>query len=267
MKYFGVLCLCLSVVWASPLQESSAKAVPLKNISSRIINGDKAVLGQFPWQAALRVTGNSRNWFCGGSIISEEWILTAGHCVSGGLSAIIETGLVDLDGNIGLESTSSDLVLHEGYDIDTLSNDIGLIKLSKPLQFDENTAAISLSSEPLSEDEEVTVSGWGLTSDGGTAVSPVLNYVKLVTIANSDCEKTFGSIIHDTTLCAVSDANPVKSPCNGDSGGPVVINVDSNPEHVAIASFVSDSGCESDNPSGYTRTAPYRDWIREKTGV
>jgi secreted trypsin-like serine protease len=166
MKYFGVLCLCLSVVWASPLQESSAKAVPLKNISSRIINGDKAVLGQFPWQAALRVTGNSRNWFCGGSIISEEWILTAGHCVSGGLSAIIETGLVDLDGNIGLESTSSDLVLHEGYDIDTLSNDIGLIKLSKPLQFDENTAAISLSSEPLSEDEEVTVSGWGLTSDG-----------------------------------------------------------------------------------------------------
>jgi secreted trypsin-like serine protease len=47
----------------------------------------------------------------------------------------------------------------------------------------------------------------------------------------------------------------------------VVINVDSNPEHVAIASFVSDSGCESDNPSGYTRTAPYRDWIREKTGV
>jgi secreted trypsin-like serine protease len=76
----------------------------------------------------------------------------------------------------------------------------------------------------------------------------------------------------------------VKSPCNvsvwllsrqtvqfvnsqGDSGGPVVINVDSNPEHVAIASFVSDSGCESDNPSGYTRTAPYRDWIREKTGV
>ena len=46
----------------------------------RIINGEQAAEGQFPWQVGLNVNDF---WFCGGSIISEEWILTAGHCVDG----------------------------------------------------------------------------------------------------------------------------------------------------------------------------------------
>ena len=53
----------------------------------------------------------------------------------------------------------------------------------------------------------------------------------------------------------------------GDSGGPGVINADSDPVLVAVNSFISGTGCESGNPAGYTRVDYYRDWIKENSGV
>ncbi|KAJ3638659.1 hypothetical protein MTP99_002006 [Tenebrio molitor] len=68
-------------------------------------------------------------------------------------------------------------------------------------------------------------------------------------------------------ICASSGTTSVKSTCSGDSGGPVITNEFASPVHVAIISFVGDSGCESDNIFGFTRTAYYRNWIKSSTGV
>jgi len=51
--------------------------VPLKEQANRITNGSPAERGQFPWQVALIIDGS---WFCGGSLINSQWVLTAGHC-------------------------------------------------------------------------------------------------------------------------------------------------------------------------------------------
>jgi hypothetical protein len=95
MKHIAIFCLCFVLVWATPLQKSPLKKVSLKDIGkfflsksfhlkgvldSRIINGQQAGLAQFPWQAALFV---SSYFVCSGSIISEEWILTAAQCIDG----------------------------------------------------------------------------------------------------------------------------------------------------------------------------------------
>jgi secreted trypsin-like serine protease len=135
MKRFNIILLCIPLVWGSPFQMSSFKSTPLKDIESRIINGEQAVLGQFPWQVAMYFDGNYM-WFCSGSVISEEWILTAGHCVDGAQSVRIFAGLVKLDGNVGAVSESTAFFLHEGYNSETLENDIGLVRLSKLLSFD-----------------------------------------------------------------------------------------------------------------------------------
>ena len=85
-------------------------------------------------------------------------------------------------------------------------------------------------------------------------------------------------------ICANSPSSQIRSSCSvsiilsfaqlsvnykiqGDSGGPAVVNGTTNPVHVAIVSFVSTKGCEAGLPSGYTRTAYYRDWIKNNTGI
>ncbi|CAH1365736.1 hypothetical protein MTP99_002005 [Tenebrio molitor] len=266
MKRFNIILLCIPLVWGSPFQIGSFKSTPLKDIESRIINGEQAILGQFPWQVAMYFDGNYM-WFCSGSVISEEWILTAGHCVDGAQSVRIFAGLVKLDGNVGAVSESTEFFLHEGYNSETLENDIGLVKLNKLLSFDNFLKPITLSEEILDTNVEITVSGWGTTSDDSGVISQMLNYVDLLTITNSECAKAYGDEIFDGMVCAISGSDSVKSPCSGDSGGPVVIDADTNPIHVAVVSFVSNDGCEADSPSGYTRTAFYRDWIKNKTGV
>ncbi|KAJ3649445.1 hypothetical protein Zmor_021187 [Zophobas morio] len=266
MFRFAFLCLCATATWALPSSPAHSKVFPSKLPGARIINGDQAAQGQFPWQVALFFDSREGSWFCGGSIISEEWILTAGHCVNGADSATIVSGSTDAYG--GDISESSRLVLHKDYDEDLLANDIGLVRLSRPLNLGGNTAAVSLSSEELGDNVDITVSGWGLTSDDGTTISDSLNYVELVTISSTECENYYGQgSIRPEMVCANSPSSQVKSTCSGDSGGPVVINAGSNPVHVAVVSFVSDAGCESGAPSGYTRTAVYRDWIQENTGL
>jgi secreted trypsin-like serine protease len=88
-----------------------------------------------------------------------------------------------------------------------------------------------------------------------------LRFVGLKTLSNDDCKAIYGeAVITDGMVCAVGPNS--EGTCNGDSGGPLVIDDGSgNSVHVGVVSWASASGCETNHPSGYTRTAAYRDWI------
>ncbi|KAJ3649456.1 hypothetical protein Zmor_021197 [Zophobas morio] len=262
---FAIICLCVSSTWALPSLITHSRDVPFKFPGPRIINGDPASEGQFPWQVGLYISGENSLMFCGGSIISEEWILTAGHCTTGGVSAQVISGSISLD--LGTTSNASEIIVHEDFDPQIAASDIGLIKLDTPLKFDENTAAVGLAEEELGADVTFTISGWGHVSDGSTELTEVLNYVDLVTISNDDCQGFYGNSIRPEMVCATSGTDETRSSCSGDSGGAAVVNADSDPVQVAIVSFVSFTGCEMGAPSGYTRTAYFRDWIKDKTGI
>ena len=61
---------------------------PLLNIGTRIVGGEEVPIGAYPWLALLGYTSPKDNetdiqWWCGGSLIGEEYVLTAAHCVIG----------------------------------------------------------------------------------------------------------------------------------------------------------------------------------------
>jgi secreted trypsin-like serine protease len=265
MNIDAIFCLCFVLVWATPLQKSLLKEVSVKDIDSRILNGAQAALGQFPWEAALYVNIGTTTYFCSGNIISEEWILTVAQCIIGADSIDVLAGLIDLNGS-GTVARGTEIVLHGDYDPDAFNNDIGLIKLSTPITFNVNVAPIALAETLLEDGIDVRVSGWGATSDVG-GVSEFLSYVDLVTIRNSECIAVYGNTIVDSIVCAQSATALLKSVCKGDGGSPLVIDAGISPVLVGLVSFISTDGCESGHPTGFTRTAAYRDWIRTNSGV
>ncbi|XP_071450123.1 brachyurin-like [Hetaerina americana] len=229
---------------------------------SRIVGGETAQLGQFPYQAAVNIDAG---YFCGGSLISNNYVVTAGHCGVLGDSFTINLGSISPDKS---ESTrlvvrSTEPHVHEEYDPNTLYGDICLLKLSQSIEFNENIAAIALpsfsSDPPMYENTQVIASGWGKTSDGAGSISSTLQYTPLTTITNDECAQFYGDTISISQICARGDN--YQSTCNGDSGGPLAAQDSGAPLLIGVISFVSGNGCESGYPSGYTRVTTFRQWI------
>jgi secreted trypsin-like serine protease len=255
--------LCFVLVWATPLQKSSPlNKVPTKDIDSRIINGDLAGLGQFPWQAALYANSYFR---CSGSIISEQWILTSASCIYGSDTLTVVVGVVDLNGS-GVLAQSSEIIPYYDYNPNDFHYyNIGLVQLSTPLTFSRYVAAITLAENLLEDGADVTTSGWGSIINDGD-VTQLLYYADLVTIRNSECTAIYGNIL-ESVVCAESVTTPVKNACYGDAGNPMVVDVSTNPVHVGVSIFISSNGCDSGQTSGFTRIFPYVNWIRNITNV
>ncbi|EFA10762.1 brachyurin [Tribolium castaneum] len=235
----------------------------------RIIGGSTARAGQFPWQAAIYLDNISGKYFCGGALITNQWILTAAHCVFGGKLFTIHLGsntLFSQDENRIILS-SSKYVVHPEYDQNTLENDVGLIQLHMPVTFTEYVQKINIANMgQIHDGVVVTAAGWGQTSDSSSGMSNNLIYAELSIISNTECQITYGSQIKSGMVCAVGNYN--EGICIGDTGSPLVKpDVKGSPLHVGIASFMSQNGCESTDPSGFIRTDVYHKWISNVTNA
>ncbi|EDW93594.1 chymotrypsin-1 [Drosophila yakuba] len=244
--------------------------------SLRIMNGTAAKAKQFPYQAGLLCyfegSLDEPN-LCGGTILSNRWIVTAAHCLQDPKSnlskVLVHVGNVTSLDDKEIVINRSHTIVHKQFDRKTVSNDIALIRLPKKLTFNKNIQPAKLPSAwKTYTGRKVIISGWGLTTT--RKPSKVLQYIRAPIISNKECEKQWNKqlksksrkSVYSSFICIDSKKG---LPCRGDSGGPMVLD-DGSKTLVGIVSHGFDGECKLKVPDISTRVSSFVKWIKYNTG-
>ncbi|XP_044267280.1 brachyurin-like [Tribolium madens] len=260
MKFVALFALSILTILSSPVSSK---------IGGRIIGGNDARAGEFPFAAGIYIHTSSGQYFCAGALLSHEWILTGAQCVDGALRFTIVLGsnnLQDANDSNRITVAAEEYYLYPKYDAFTLQHDIALIKLRLPLEYSDYVQPILLPTSALVDYSVVVALGWGQISDEDAGNVSDLHRVSITVLSNQECRNTYGKQIIEEMVCAEGNFN--QGTCHGDSGGPLIQYLDGTAAtHVGVSSFFSGNGCESTDPSGFTRTFPYVGWIRNVTQI
>ncbi|KAK1161875.1 chymotrypsinogen 2-like [Acipenser oxyrinchus oxyrinchus] len=231
---------------------------PVVSGYSRIVNGEEAVPGSWPWQVSLQdYTGFH---FCGGSLINELWVVTAAHCSVKTSHRVIlgEHNRASPAENIQVMSIAK-VFRHPSYNPFTIKNDITLLKLSSPAVMSTMVSPVCLaqSSDVFPGGMLCVTTGWGLTKSTASDTPSLLQQVALPLLTNDDCKRYWGNKIADVMVCAGADG---ASSCMGDSGGPLVCQKNNVWTQVGIVSWGSGT-CSPNTPGVYARVTELRAWV------
>ncbi|CAH2092297.1 unnamed protein product [Euphydryas editha] len=233
------------------------------NVDNKIVGGYDITIQDVPYQVYLLLqTGTLYNQ-CGGTIISEKYVLTAAHCLTGVTRIYVRAGSTSADSG-GTQYSTTQYLEHPFYNPVTSDNDIGLITIPGGITLDgTNTRAVALpdASSTIAPGTNLLITGWGLTTENGS-VSQNLKAVQISTISNDECRKAYNTLTTRQFCAGVPQGG--KDACQGDSGGPAVAT-DSGVQ-VGVISF--GEGCaQPGNPGVYTDVAKLRSWIKINSGV
>lgn len=247
-KLFGRIVAGVAVTLAAmSLQPAgAAMAATPDEPSTRIVGGSPAEQGEFPWMVRLSMG-------CGGSLYTQDIVLTAAHCVDGSgedTSITATGGVVDLEDSAKVEVNSTEVLQAPGYD--GTGKDWALIKLAEPI--DQPTLPIA---EDASLNEgEFTVAGWGADSEGGQQQQNLLK-VNVPFVDDATCKGAYAELVEDEELCAgLMDEGGMDS-CQGDSGGPM-FRKDEAGEFVQVGIVSWGEGCaRPGKPGVYTEVSTF----------
>nr|XP_041632818.1 serine protease grass-like [Drosophila kikkawai] len=262
-------CLLVLLIWlvwhkgsASFLDEDCA-LIRSSDVDFRVSRGHRAKLGDTPWMA---VVSNQNDFLCGGTLITEKFVLTAAHC--------IYYNQDQLSVKLGVYHSSCATrrcrgvkhynivraIKHIDYNPEDSTNDIGLLELDSEVRYNNHIRPICIVTDDainMNNINAFTAFGWGKTETG--QASEVLMAVRLFRRASEECHFELMHQVREHQICAGSATGDT---CEGDSGGPLAFHDGERYIQVGIVSY----GLKLCNASGiYTDVTRYKDWIVTNT--
>ncbi|NXM35076.1 CFAI factor, partial [Oxyruncus cristatus] len=231
----------------------------------RIIGGEIAKKGEFPWQVAIKdISNEGTSVYCGGVYIGGCWVLTAAHCVRANRVHLYRVWVGMLHAILYNKGTHTlglkRLIIHENYNASTYENDIALLELSgsgnRECSLDHNSipACIPWSEYMFKTGDRCKISGWGL--EKGYTKQFILKWGNVNIFQN--CSELYPGRFLKKMECTYDGST---DSCKGDSGGPMVCFDAENVAYVwGIVSWGENCG-EAGHPGVYTKVASYYDWI------
>ncbi|KAG8546916.1 hypothetical protein GDO81_029553 [Engystomops pustulosus] len=223
----------------------------------KIVGGFTCSKNSVPYQASL----NSGYHFCGGSLVSNLWVISAAHCYKSSIQ--VRLGEHNIETSEGTEQfiSSAKVIRHGSYNSRTLDNDIMLIKLSTPATINSYVKSIGLPSSCAPAGTTCLISGWGNTLSSGSNYPDLLQCLNAPILSTAQCTSAYPGEITNNMIC-VGYLEGGKDSCQGDSGGPVVCNGQLH----GIVSW--GYGCALRNyPGVYTKVCNYNAWISSTTAA
>ncbi|KAL3275028.1 hypothetical protein HHI36_019800 [Cryptolaemus montrouzieri] len=245
---------------------------PHRKSGGRIIGGGEAIPHAYPYQVGLSI--NNGISFCGGTLISINYVITAAHCgvVISEVEVILGAHNITEHEKTQVRLKGIDVIIHEQYDASLYRNDIALIKLNQSVTLSYAIQTVQLPSfsqaQQTYENLFTLVTGWGLVKDEPVPsvndISDTLQVVSVPVMNTDVCAEYYNDddliYITKTNLCTSGYQN--KGTCKGDSGGPLVYD-----ERLIGIASLGTTKCEECYPSIFTRVGAYLEWIQKNSDV
>ncbi|XP_076594238.1 trypsin-1-like isoform X3 [Chaetodon auriga] len=219
-------------------------------LDDKIVGGYECARHSQPHQVSL----NAGYHFCGGSLVNENWVVSAAHCYN---RVEVRLGEHNIRVNENTEQfiRSSRVIRHPRYSSYNINNDIMLIKLSEPAVFNQYVQPVALPTSCAPAGTMCTVSGWGDTMSSSVD-SNKLQCLEIPILSERDCKNSYPGKITDAMFCA-GYLEGGRDSCQGDSGGPVICNG----ELQGVVSW--GYGCAERNlPGVYAKVCVFTDWLQ-----
>ncbi|XP_055342010.1 chymotrypsinogen B-like [Paramacrobiotus metropolitanus] len=243
---------------------------------SRVKGGSDAIAGSWPWQIRLgvRYPNGQVSWICGGSILTEKYVVTAAHCLLDGVNGQYVVRAGDHDQSRVEASQVDHTVLrvgrHPQYGGErTFVNDIAILRLATNLTFKAQVSPVCIPStcQDVAQGTNCMVTGWGGSGPIGNMNKPLLQQGRVQIIGREQCARRYwgGMVTGAVQVCAGTPTLTTDA-CKGDSGGPLVCQDPASRKWVLHGIVSFGAGCTSNKPAVYTRVSGLLDWIKTTTG-
>merc|ERR1712051_524292 len=243
----------------------------------RILYGNETDVNEYPWQVSMWI---DRSHFCGGTLISDEWIATAAHCVDLQYRRHFDRITVSLgDHNVQVYDDTKNvfrklkrIVRSPQYDNNFINGDMALLKLEKKVTFSDTIRPACLPDDPTETYgyKSGIITGWGYTEvtkilKPRPLTSDVLREAEIYILPQDLCIEYSPFPITDRMICTFKGPLAVESTCQGDSGGPLVVNTAENRHVLVGATSFGVSTCEGPYPAMFTRITAHLSFIHAAT--